>query len=157
VYKVYKKNDLVGAIEKAFKEDSQLIVESSLEGPEVSVGVVKIDDEICVLPITEIISENDFFDFSAKYEGKSKEITPAKISNVWKNDLNEISKKIYSKLGLKGIVRSEFIFVDNVPHILEINSVPGMTKQSIIPQQVSALGMDFSEFLTQILIQTERS
>ena len=73
------------------------------------------------------------------------------------NDLNEISKKIYSKLGLKGIVRSEFIFVDNVPHILEINSVPGMTKQSIIPQQVSALGMDFSEFLTQILIQTERS
>ena len=157
VYKVYEKNGLVGAIEKSFKEDSQIIVESFLEGTEVSVGVVKINNEICVLPITEIISENDFFDFSAKYEGKSKEITPAKISNVWENDLNEISKKIYSKLGLKGIVRSEFIFVDNVPHILEINSVPGMTKQSIIPQQVSALGMDFSEFLTQILIQTERS
>ena len=157
VYKVYEKNGLVGAIEKSFKEDSQIIVESFLEGTEVSVGVVKINNEICVLPITEIISENDFFDFSAKYEGKSKEITPAKISNVWKNDLNEISKKIYSKLGLKGIVRSEFIFVDNVPHILEINSVPGMTKQSIIPQQVSALGMEFSEFLTQILIQTEHS
>ncbi len=157
VYKVYKKDGLVDAIEKAFKEDSQLIIESFLEGREVSVGVAEIDDEVCVLPITEIISENDFFDFSAKYEGKSEEITPAKISNRWKNDLNQLSKKIYSKLKLKGIVRSEFILVNEVPHILEINSVPGMTEKSIIPQQIDALGMEFSEFLTKILIQTERS
>ena len=157
VYKVYKKDDLIDSIEKAFEEDTQLIIESYLEGREVSVGVVKIDNEVFVLPVTEIISENDFFDFSAKYEGKSNEITPAKISNRWMNDLNQISKKIYSKLGLKGIIRSEFIFVNETPHILEINSVPGMTKKSIIPQQVNALGMDFSEFLNKILIQTERS
>ena len=157
VYKVYKKDDLIDSIEKAFEEDTQLIIESYLEGREVSVGVVKIDNEVFVLPVTEIISENDFFDFSAKYEGKSNEITPAKISNRWMNDLNQISKKIYSKLGLKGVIRSEFIFVNETPHILEINSVPGMTKKSIIPQQVNALGMDFSEFLNKILIQTERS
>ena len=118
---------------------------------------MEIDNEVFVLPVTDIISENDFFDFSAKYEGKSDEITPAKISNSWKNDLNQLSKKVYSKLGLKGIVRSEFIFVNEIPHILEINSVPGMTEKSIIPQQVSALGMEFSEFLNKILIQTERS
>lgn len=157
VFKAYNKDELVDAIEKAFKEDSQLIIESFLDGREVSVGMVRIDNEICVLPITEIISENDFFDFSAKYEEQSEEITPAKISNHWKDNLEKLSKKIYSKLGLKGIIRSEFIFVNDLPHILEINSVPGMTPKSIIPQQISALGVEFSEFLTKILIQTELS
>ncbi|MEO2099900.1 MAG: D-alanine--D-alanine ligase, partial [Flavobacteriaceae bacterium] len=81
------------------------------------------------------------------------EITPASIPEDWKNTLIELSKKIYLKLGLKGVVRSEFIFVDDIPHLLEINSVPGMTTNSIIPQQVHALGMELSEFLTKLLIQ----
>ena len=156
VFKVYDKKNLIPFIEKAFKEDSQLIIESALEGREVSVGVAKFDDEIRVLPITEIISENDFFDFAAKYEGESQEITPAQIPKNWQKDLKDFSKKIYLKLGLKGFIRSEFIFVNDTPHILEVNSVPGMTSKSIIPKQVEAMNLEIPEFLTKILMQVEK-
>lgn len=156
VFKVHEKTELIPAIENAFKEDSQIIIESFLDGREVSVGVATIDNQVEVFPITEIITDNDFFDFAAKYEGQSQEITPASIPEGWKNTLIELSKKIYLKLGLKGVVRSEFIFVDDIPHLLEINSVPGMTTNSIIPQQVHALGMELSEFLTKLLIQAEQ-
>ncbi|MBF11120.1 MAG: D-alanine--D-alanine ligase [Flavobacteriaceae bacterium] len=156
VFKVYDKKNLIPSIEKAFKEDSQLIIESALEGREVSVGVAKFDDEIRVLPITEIISENDFFDFAAKYEGESQEITPAQIPKNWQKDLKDFSKKIYLKLGLRGFIRSEFIFVNNTPHILEVNSVPGMTSKSIIPKQVEAMNLEIPEFLTKILMQVDK-
>ena len=108
-----------------------------------------------MLPITEIRTENEFFDYAAKYEGEAQEITPATISKDWEKSLVELSKKIYSKMGLKGIVRSEYIVVNEVPHLLEINSVPGMTEKSIIPQQVEALGIGLSHFLTKILEETE--
>ena len=157
IFKVFEENDLIKSIEKAFNEDSQLIIESFLDGREFSVGTVEIDNNIIVLPITEIITNNKFFDFSAKYEGQSEEITPAIISKKWEKKLDELSKKIYSKLGLKGIVRSDFIVIDGVPHILEINSVPGMTAKSIIPKQVKAFGLDLSEFLTKILLQIDHS
>ena len=106
-----------------------------------------------MLPITEIITENEFFDYAAKYEGKSKEITPANIPLEWKEKTEKWSKEIYSKLGLKGVVRSEFIFVDGEPHLLEINTVPGMTTNSIIPQQVVAMGMDLSRFFNLLLLE----
>jgi len=151
VFKVKKRSSLSEAIKKAFKEDNQVIIESELVGREVSVGVYALNNSINVLPVTEIISENEFFDYAAKYEGKSEEITPAKIPADWKERVEDYAKEIYRKLGLKGVVRSEFIFVNGIPNFIEINSVPGMTSESIIPQQVKSKGIDLSVFLDQLL------
>ena len=153
IFKVYDKKNLLPSIKKAFKYDTQLIIESNLNGLEVSVGSARYENEIQVFPITEIIPNNDFFDYAAKYEGQSEEITPARIEKSLEKKLVDLSKKIYLKLGLKGFVRTEFIIVDKIPHILEINSVPGMTEKSIIPQQIKAMKMDLSDFLSKILIQ----
>ena len=154
IFKVYDKLNLIPSIKEAFKYDTQLIIESNLNGLEVSVGTARYENEIQVFPITEIIPNNDFFDYSAKYEGQSEEITPARIEKSLENELVVLSKKIYSKLGLKGFVRTEFIIVNKIPHILEINSVPGMTEKSIIPQQIKAMKTNLSDFLSKILIQT---
>lgn len=151
VYKVNQKEGLVEAIHKAFEEDHQLIIESALLGREVSVGVARLNNTVQVLPITEIISENDFFDYAAKYEGKAQEITPAELPKPWEDQVKKWSEIIYKKLNLKGVVRSEFIFVDGVPHLLEINTVPGMTSSSIIPQQVKTMGMELSDFFNSLL------
>ncbi len=151
VYKVNSVNELEGSIKEAFKEDHQLLIETALEGREVSVGVAKFNDTIEVFPITEIISENDFFDYAAKYEGKSQEITPAELPEHWQKAAENWSWLIYKKLGLKGVVRSEYIFVDGIPHLLEINSVPGMTAKSIIPQQLNAMGIELSDFFSYLL------
>ena len=151
VYKVNSANELEGSIKEAFKEDHQLLIETALEGREVSVGVAKFNDTIEVFPITEIISENDFFDYAAKYEGKSQEITPAELPEHWQKAVENWSWLIYKKLGLKGVVRSEYIFVDGIPHLLEINTVPGMTAKSIIPQQLNAMGIELSDFFSYLL------
>jgi D-alanine-D-alanine ligase len=151
VYKVNSANELEGSIKEAFKEDHQLLIETALEGREVSVGVAKFNDTIEVFPITEIISENDFFDYAAKYEGKSQEITPAELPEHWQKEVENWSRLIYKKLGLKGVVRSEYIFVDGIPHLLEINTVPGMTAKSIIPQQLNAMGIELSDFFSYLL------
>ena len=155
IFKVYEKKNLLPSIKKAFKYDTQLIIESNLNGLEVSVGSARYENEIQVFPITEIIPNNDFFDYAAKYEGQSEEITPARIEKSLEKKLVDLSKKIYSRLGLKGFVRTEFIIVDKIPHILEVNSVPGMTDKSIIPQQIKAMKMDLSDFLSKILIQAQ--
>ncbi len=151
VYKVNSANELEGSIKEAFKEDHQLLIETALEGREVSVGVAKFNDTVEVFPITEIISENDFFDYAAKYEGKSQEITPAELPEHWQKAAENWSWLIYKKLGLKGVVRSEYIFVDGIPHLLEINTVPGMTAKSIIPQQLNAMGIELSDFFSYLL------
>ena len=151
VYKVNSVNELEGFIKKAFKEDHQLLIESDLEGREVSVGVAKFNDTTQVFPLTEIISENDFFDYEAKYEGKSQEITPADLPENWQKTVENLSRLIYNKLGLKGVVRSEYIFVDDIPHLLEINTVPGMTANSIIPQQLDTMGIELSDFFSYLL------
>lgn len=153
IFKVYDKRNLLPSIKKALKYDTQLIIESNLNGLEVSVGTARYDNKIQVFPITEIIPNNDFFDYAAKYEGQSEEITPARIEKSLEKELVHLSKKIYFKLRLKGFVRTEFIIVDKIPHILEINSVPGMTEKSIIPQQIKAMKMNLSDFLSKILIQ----
>lgn len=153
VYKVYKIEDLEPAINKAFEEDNQVLIEAALNGREVSVGVLKWKEEIKVLPITEIISENDFFDYDAKYNGKSKEITPAKIPDSWTKAIVELSKKIYLKMDLEGVTRSEFIFEDGIPHLLEVNTIPGMTLQSLIPQQLEADGISLIDFLEELIKQ----
>ena len=151
VYKVQSKEQLKTAIEQAFKEDKQLLIESALIGREVSVGMAKLNGESKIFPITEILSENDFFDYAAKYEGKAKEITPAVIPSFWKEAINKWSLLIYDRLGLKGVVRSEFIFIDDIPHFLEVNTVPGLTEKSIIPQQLEAMNLSLSDFFNYLL------
>ena len=145
VSKVYQKDSLKAAIELAFKEDDEIIIESFLDGTEVSVGVITYKGEITVLPITEIVSENDFFDYKAKYLGESQEITPARISEQWRQKVSEVAHQIYSILGLNGFSRSEFIFKDDHPYLLEVNTVPGLTAESILPQQAAAAGIGLTE------------
>lgn len=145
VSKAHKKEDLQNAIEVAFKEDDEIIIESFLDGIEVSVGVITYKGKTKVLPITEIVSENDFFDYEAKYLGKSQEITPARLTNEQENKVNALSKKVYDILKMKGFSRSEFIFKDNEPHLLEVNTVPGLTRESILPQQAAEAGISMSD------------
>ena len=151
IYKVYKKNQLTISIKKAFKEDSQLIIEKALEGREFSVGVYRLNNEIKVLPITEIISENDFFDYSAKYEGKSEEITPAKLDDENIKKLRELSINIFRLLNLTGFTRSEFIIENNTPYLLDINTVPGLTRESIFPKQLLAANISLESFFNDLL------
>ena len=153
VYKVNRKSDLLPSINNSFKIDKEILIESFLDGTEVSVGVMNYKKEIKVFGITELVTENDFFDYEAKYEGKSKEITPANISKIQQNNVTKIAKKIYRKLRIKGLSRSEFIFVGNTPYFLELNSIPGLTKESIFPKQVKINGISLKELFTDIIQQ----
>ena len=141
VYKAYKKSDLADSIEKAKKFDDNILIETFIQGREFSVGVVKYNQQIVVLPITEIITSNDFFDYQAKYEGKSEEITPAILEKNLKIKLEQAAKKIYKILNIKGLSRSEYILKDNEFYFLEINTVPGLSKESILPQQSIQAGI----------------
>jgi len=145
VSKVYKKEELQHALEVAFNEDDEVIIESFLDGTEVSVGVITYKGEVKVLPITEIISDNDFFDYKAKYLGESKEITPARLTKEQEDKVNAVAKKVYEALKMTGFSRSEYIFKDGEPHLLEVNTVPGLTKASILPQQAAAAGISLQE------------
>jgi len=144
ITKVYKKQDLQGAIDYAFKEDDEIIIEAYLDGIEVSVGVITYKGKTKVLPITEIVSNNDFFDYKAKYLGESQEITPANISNEMATKVNEVARQVYDILKIDGFSRSEYIFKDGEPHLLEVNTVPGLTKESILPQQAVAAGISLA-------------
>ncbi|GAK76556.1 D-alanine-D-alanine ligase [Nonlabens ulvanivorans] len=154
VSKVYKTNELEKALEVAFAVDNEVILESFLDGIEVSVGVYQIDDEVIALPPTEIVSENDFFDYEAKYQGKSQEITPARISLELTLAVQEQSKRIYSVLKCKGIARADFIFHDGTPHFIEINTNPGMSTESIIPQQIRATDKTLQQVFTDVIENT---
>lgn len=145
ISKVHHQKDLLKAINVAFKEDDEIIIESFLKGTEVSVGVISYKGKTTVLPITEIVSENDFFDYEAKYLGQSQEITPARISDDYTKKVSAVAKKIYEILKLSGFSRSEFIFKDGEPHLLEINTVPGLTRESILPQQAAAAGITLND------------
>ena len=145
ISKVYSEENLEEAIMKACKEDEEILIESFLDGKEVSVSVIEHKGKIKVLPITEIVSENDFFDYEAKYEGKSKEITPARISEVEKNKVINTARKVYRVLNMSGFSRSEFILVDGEPYFLEINTVPGMTEESLLPQQAKEASISLTD------------
>lgn len=141
ISKVKKAEEMILAIEKAFKEDSEILIESFLDGPEITIGVLEFEDEIKVLPMTEIVSENDFFDYEAKYLGESEEITPARISDENHQKLEIVAAQVYEILNMRGFSRAEYILVNNEPYFLEINSVPGLTAESLIPQQAAAAGI----------------
>ncbi|NEV94096.1 D-alanine--D-alanine ligase [Psychroflexus sp. YR1-1] len=148
ISKVKKEEDILSALEFSFKEDDEVIIESFLDGREVSVGVINIGHETQALPVTEIISENEFFDFEAKYLGKSQEITPANLSKEQTEEVQNLAVKIFKLLKLKGLTRSEFIFHNNQPHFLECNACPGLTEASILPQQAKAAGISLQELFT---------
>ena len=141
ISKAHTIEEIMPAIEKAYKEDSEILIESFLDGVEVSVGVIQYKGETKVLPITEIVTENDFFDYEAKYEGKSKEITPARISEKEKIKVEETARKVYNILNMSGFSRSEYILVNSEPYFLEMNTVPGLTEESILPQQANKAGI----------------
>lgn len=145
ISKVYTKEELPKAIEKAYNEDDEIIIEAFLDGTEVSVGVITYHGKSKVLPITEIVSDNDFFDYAAKYEGQSQEITPARISEDQARKVSDIAQKVYEVLKMKGYSRSEFIFVENEPYMLEMNTTPGLTTESILPQQAKIAGISLTE------------
>lgn len=145
ITKVKNEEDLIPAVKTAFKEDDEIIIESFLDGTEVSVGVVMYEGKVLALPVTEIISENEFFDYEAKYLGKSQEITPARISEEKTLEVQEAAKLIYSKLKMKGFTRSEFIFHNNQAHFIEMNTTPGLSEASILPQQSLAAGISLQD------------
>ena len=153
VYKVHDRKDLISSINNSFKIDNEVLIESFLDGIEVSVGVMNYKNEIKILGITQLITDNDFFDYSAKYEGKSTEITPANISELQKSNVTKIAKKIYKKLGLKGFSRSEFIFIGDTPYFIEINSIPGMTNDSILPKQAENSGISLKDICSEVIEQ----
>ncbi len=145
ISKVHTKEELIPALNVAYKEDSEILIESFLDGTEVSVGVIQYKGETKVLPITEIVSENDFFDYEAKYEGKSQEITPARITKLQEKRVTNVAKRVYEILNMSGFSRAEYIFVNDEPHFLEINTVPGLTEASILPQQANCADISLSE------------
>lgn len=153
ITKVYKKDALEAAIAKAYEEDDEIIIESFLDGTEVSVGVITYQGKTKVLPITEIVSENDFFDYEAKYAGKSQEITPARITRVQEKTVMEIAKRAYEILKIKGFSRSEFIFIEDHPYMLEMNTTPGLTEESILPQQARAAGIHLPELFENAILE----
>ncbi|MES2545744.1 MAG: D-alanine--D-alanine ligase [Bacteroidota bacterium] len=151
ISKVKTADELPIAIETAYKEDDEIIIESFLDGTEVSVGVINYKGKVTVLPITEIVSDNDFFDYEAKYLGKSQEITPARISDELTEKIGAVAKKVYEVLKMKGFSRSEFIIVDNEPYMLEMNTIPGLTTESLIPQQAKAAGISLEDLFTNAI------
>ena len=151
ISKVKSEAEFLPAIENAYKEDNEIIIESFLDGTEVSVGVINYKGKVTVLPITEIVSENDFFDYEAKYLGKSQEITPARISPEMTAKVSAVAKKCYEVLKMSGFSRSEFIIVNGEPHMLEMNTIPGLTTESLIPQQAKEAGISLTDLFTNAL------
>ncbi|WP_028120891.1 D-alanine--D-alanine ligase [Epilithonimonas tenax] len=145
ISKVKEKSELKTALEIAYKEDDEILIESALIGTEVSVGVLDYQGEVIVLGITEIIPDKEFFDYEAKYEGASQEITPARIDEETTKKVEEISIKAYKSLGMSGFSRSEFIIVDSIPYLLEMNTNPGFSPASILPQQAKIYGISIKD------------
>jgi D-alanine-D-alanine ligase len=151
--KVNEAGELQAALDKAFKEDDQVLVEEYIKGREFTIGVFKSDGKVVTLPFTEVITENEFFDYQAKYEGKSHEVTPAVCSDEMACQIRDTAIKVYEVFNCRGIVRMDFIYEDsaNAPFLLEINTVPGQSEASIVPQQVRANGWKLIDFYTMLV------
>lgn len=153
--KVSKPEELLPAIEKAFKEDDQVLVEEMVPGREFTIGVYKTGAEIHTLPITEVKAHDHkaFFDFEAKYDGHSTEITPAVVAESIAEQIRAVAKKVYAVFNCRGIVRIDFIYNETAkePYMLEVNTVPGQSAASIVPMQVKAAGMDLKDFYKRLV------
>ena len=157
--KVTRPEQLEEALQKAFGEDDQVLVEEMIQGREFTVGVYKTKGKINVLPMTEVTAHNEFFDFEAKYGGKSSEVTPAQMPEEWRRNIEAAAQKIYAVFDCRGVVRIDFIYNEEkgAPYMLEINTVPGQSEASIIPQQVAAAGMQLNDFYSSLLTEVLKS
>ncbi|MDR1021780.1 MAG: D-alanine--D-alanine ligase [Prevotellaceae bacterium] len=151
VTKVKSEEALLEAIESALREDSEVIVEEFIEGVEITCGMVALNGVETVLPVTEVVSKNEFFDFGAKYKGLSDEITPARISPEATALVQRTTSQLYRALGCSGIIRADYILRGSIPYFLEVNTVPGMTAASFIPQQVRAAGLSIVQVLSELI------
>ena len=156
VTKVKSVEEVEPAIEKAFAEGDEVICEAFMQGVEITCGAYKTREKAVAFPITEVVTNNEFFDYDAKYNGQVEEITPARIPNELREEVQELTLKIYDILGCKGIIRVDYIITKNEKqkrqiNLLEVNTTPGMTETSFIPQQVKAAGLKIGEVLSQII------
>lgn len=151
VTKVNAMEDLEPAINSAFEEGNAVVIEAFLKGTELTCGVYRTTKGIYALPLTEIVSQKDFFDYEAKYQGASDEITPARISDDLTLKVQESAKKIYDLLQLRSIARIDFMLVDNTPYVIEVNTTPGFSNESIVPKMILASGKTVKEFWKEIL------
>ena len=139
------------AFETAFKEGRDVVAEAFLDGTEVTCGVYRSQDGLVALPLTEIVSETEFFDYAAKYDGKSKEITPARVDDAVTLEVQSQAKKIYDLMGLRAIARIDFMIVNGTPHVIEVNTTPGFSPASIVPQMLGVAKIDIQDFWTSII------
>lgn len=151
ITKVEQENDIKSAVDLALKHGTQAIIESFMQGREVTNGVFKGKNGIKTLPITEIVTSNSFFDFDAKYKGESEEITPANLPIEMEQKIKAESKRIYEILDLDGICRADYIIQNNEPYLIEINTVPGMSDASLIPQMAAHEGIKLKELFSEII------
>lgn len=151
IAKISSADQLLPGIENAFKEGRSVVVEAFLDGTEVTCGVYRTAEGVHALPITEIVSDNDFFDYEAKYLGKSQEITPARVSQEVTALVQNQAKNIYELLQLRSIARIDFMVVNNVPHVIEVNTTPGFSNESIVPKMLGVAGISITDFWASIL------
>ncbi len=151
ISRVNRKEDLKNAVEKAFREGDSVVIESFLDGTEVTCGVYRNEEGIQALPLAEIVSENEFFDYEAKYLGKSQEIVPARISDEQTRKVQEVARRIYGILRLRSIARIDFMLVGGIPHLIEVNTTPGFTEESLVPRMLKYQGKSLKEFWTEII------
>jgi D-alanine-D-alanine ligase len=151
ISKVKSENEISAALKKSFSEGGTTVIESFLDGTEVTCGVYRNINGIQALPLTEIASENEFFDYDAKYNGKSQEITPARVSDELRIKVQERAKYIYSLLQLRSIARIDFMIVKNEPHVIEVNTTPGFSHASIVPQMLNSQNLSIKNFWKEII------
>ncbi|HOV83702.1 MAG TPA: D-alanine--D-alanine ligase [Paludibacteraceae bacterium] len=152
ITKVKSENQIQLALDRAFTEGDEVMVEKFIEGTEVTCGIYKTKQKTVILPITEVVPKNDFFDYNAKYNGQVQEITPARIQQQTAEQIQQLTAKVYDILNCKGIVRMDYIISnEGAIYLLEINTTPGMTETSFIPQQVKAAGLNMTDVLTEII------
>lgn len=152
VTKVKSEEEVQQAVEKAFAEGDQVILESYMKGTEITCGMYKTKEKTVVFPITEVVSENEFFDFDAKYKGQVSEITPARLSEDLTNRVKQQTNKIYELIGARGIIRVDYIITEGEKiNLLEVNTTPGMTPTSFIPQQIAAAGLKIQDVMTDVI------
>ncbi len=151
VTKVKSVEDFDKAVDYAFSEGNMLIAEAAVVGRELTCAVYFNGTENVALPVIEIITENEFFDYEAKYNGHSREVCPAQIPDALRDEIQEVSKKIYAHLGCSGLVRVDYIASEEGLYFLEVNTIPGMTAASLVPQMVRAAGLDMTDFLTTVI------
>lgn len=151
ISKVKREEDVPAALTLAFNEGGTVVIESFLNGTEVTCGVYRTKDGTSALPLTEIVSENEFFDFEAKYSGKSQEITPARIEDSIAQAVQSMAKEIYVLLQLRSIARIDFMLVDNKPFVIEVNTTPGFSSASIVPQMLASANISLADFWKEII------